>query len=344
MLYYFKTSLKWLLIIGIMLFLVGCSKNNKNVIDFEQVSKDDKIVIKFSHVVAEDSPKGQAARRFAQLVGERTNGKVEVQVYPNSLLYKDGEEFEALRENRIQMIAPATAKLSQEFPQWQIFDLPFLFKDYDHVHSVMDGPVGKELKGLLKDHNMKAVAMWDNGFKEMSANTPLVKISDFENKKFRVMGSDVLVSQFELLKASSVVKPFNELYQALESEEVGGAENPPANFYTKKFYQVQKFLTLSDHGYLGYVLIVNDQFWQEIPSETRQILEDTLIEVTAWEREHALMDNLNALQAIKATGDVQIYHLSDEEKEEWKVVLKPLYTQYEGVIGRDLIEKALEKR
>lgn len=329
------------LLVLIMSSLSGCATP---AVDYDQVGKNEKIVIKFSHVVAESTPKGQAAKRFAHLVGKRTNGKVEVQVYPNSILYKDGEEFEALKSNRIQMIAPATAKLSDEYPQWQIFDLPFLFSSYEHVHRIMDGPVGTQLSQLLETRNMQVMAMWDNGFKAMSANRPLIKVDDFKGLTFRIMSSKVLEAQFHLLGANAIMKPFDVLYQNLESGLVDGAENPPSNFYSKRFQKVQNYLTLSEHGYLGYVVIVNKEFLDGLPPDIRKTLEETLNEVTAWEREIADEENIKAIEAIKASGDTQVYKLTPQEKEVWKNKLAPLFTQFETVIGKKMIKSVQDAK
>ncbi|HPZ42386.1 MAG TPA: TRAP transporter substrate-binding protein [Bacillota bacterium] len=334
-----KKSIRVCLLLHVIILLIifaGCSKR---VEDSEQVSPEEKIVIKFSHVVAENTPKGLAAQRFAALVKERTNGKVEVQVFPNSTLYKDGEEIQALQSGAVQMIAPTTSKLSGLFPQWQIFDLPYAFPDEDTVHRAMDGYIGTQLYQGLSLQKMKALAFWDNGFKQMTnSQRPLIHPSDFQGLTFRVMiNSNVLKRQFEKLNAQPVEVSFDDLYRALESGEVDGGENTMSNICSKNLYKVQPYLTISNHGYMGYVVITNSDFWSSLPEDIRSLLEETLLEVTHWEREQASLMNQRDLEHIISSGYVQVHYQSEAEKKEWEQALKPLYDEFKYVIGEDLL-------
>lgn len=326
-------------VIMLVFFMGGCTDRAR---DMEQVSKNERIIIRFSHVVAESTPKGKAAKRFAQLVHERTNGRVEVQVYPNSTLYKDGEEFKALLENNVQIIAPATAKLTKMFPQWQVFDLPFIFDSYDEVHRAMDGQVGKRLFALLEQRNVLGLAMWDNGFKQMSATRPLKSVADFKGLTFRIMPSLVLARQFELLGAETKELPFNEVYGALQEGEVDGAENPLSNFYTKKFHQVQSHLTISNHGYLGYAVLTNKTFWNSLPEDVKRVLEETMKEVTRWERQEAQRLNDQVLEELKKSREINIHYLTDKEKQQWQEALHPIYREYAD-IGGELLREIMEQ-
>lgn len=326
------------LIITLLFSLTGC---RQQVWDYEQVSQDERIVIKFSHVVSEFSPKGRAAERWANLVYQRSGGRVEIQVYPNSQLYRDGEEFDALLSNSVQIIAPATANLTQLFPEWQIFDLPFLFDNYQQVHAVLDGPVGKKLAQPLEKNNLTVLATWDNGFKQMSANRPLRLPGDFSGLTFRVMPSKVIDYQFKLLGAKTLPLPFSEVYSALELGKAAGCENPLSNFYTKQFYEVQPYLTVSNHGYLGYVVLTGTGFWNSLPPNVKQLLKETLAEVTAWERETAILENTAYLNKIKEAGKTHVYLLNNKEKEKWQAAVSPVYKKYTPVIGENLIREAL---
>lgn len=326
-------GLVWL---ALSLALGGC---NPRVIDKEQVSPNQRLVIRFSHVVAENTPKGKAAQHFADLVNQHLGDKIEVQVYPNSSLYKDGEEIQALVENKVQMIAPAMSKLTEWFPQWQLFDLPFLFASYDQVHQAMDGPVGERLRQLLPSRGLMALALWDNGFKGMSANRPLRRPEDFRGLTFRIMPSPALKLQFQKLGAKTLPLPFSEVYSALESGQAQGAENPPSNFYSKGFYQLQPYFTVSNHGYLGYMVLVNAKFWQGLPQDIRAQLEAIMAEVTAWERQMAAEENQKALEAMKKAGTRLIY-LSPQEEQAWRQALQPIYQELAPVIGSDLIRLA----
>ncbi|MFX4260770.1 DctP family TRAP transporter solute-binding subunit [Pelotomaculum propionicicum] len=337
-----KNRLALILCISLLLFAVsGCGKR---VEDKEQFSPDEKIVLKFSHVTAENTPKGLAAERFAELVKERTRGRVEVQVFPNSTLYKDGEEIEALKSGAVQMIAPATSKLSGVFPLWQVFDLPYAFADESKVHQAMDGYIGSRLFEGLRQNNLHALAFWDSGFKVMTNNQkPVVHPDDFAGLSFRVMiNSQVLKKQFEKLGAKPVEGSFDDLYRALESRTIDGEENTISNICSKNLFKVQPYITVSNHGYMGYVVLTDEKYWNGLPEDIRGLLESTLAEVTEWERQQALRMNREGMQTITASGAVQLHYLTDDEKSEWIQVLKPLYQEFEYIIGPDLIESVEE--
>jgi C4-dicarboxylate-binding protein DctP len=312
----------------------GCTPR---ALDMEQVSPKERIVLKFSHVVAETTPKGMAAKRFALLVHQRTQGRIEVQVYPDSRLYKEGEELKALQEGSIQMIAPATANLTAMFPQWQVFDLPFLFTDYAQVHRAMDSEAARKLFSTLQTRNMLGLTMWDNGFKQMVAKKSLVNVVDFQGLRFRIMPSRVLEAQFNQLGAQTTVLPFGEVYAALEAQTIDGAENTFSNIYSKKFYQVQPYLTISNHGYLGYIVLANAPFWHNLPPDLREILEQTLQEVTVWEREIASRQNYQDFESILQAATTKIHILTPEEKNAWEKALMPVYQKFQATVGEDLI-------
>jgi len=337
------TGLK-VLLIALFLFLLLCSSLavgcNKRVADMEQVSPEEKIVIKFSHVVAENTPKGLAAQRFAALVRERTGGRVEVQVFPNSTLYKDGEEFQALQTGAVQLIAPATSKLGEQFPQWQVLDLPYAFPDEDTVYKAMDGKIGEKLYEGLRQNNLQALAFWDNGFKQMTnSRRPLIYPGDFTGLSFRVMiGSQVLKRQFEKMGATPVERPFNDLYYVMESRMIDGQENTMSNISSRNLFKVQPYLTVSNHGYMGYVVLANADYWSGLPDDIRKILEDTLLEVTQWEREQAIIMNRECLEQAVSSGMVHVHRQTEAERQEWLRVLKPIYNEFREVIGEDLID------
>ncbi len=232
------------------------------------------IVIKFSHVVAVDTPKGEAAEYFKKLAEERTKGAVKVEVYPNSQLYKDKEEMEALQMGAVQMLAPSLAKFAPlGVKEFELFDLPFIFDGYKDLHNVTQGPVGKKLLDKLEVKGILGLAYWDNGFKVMSANKALRVPDDFKGQKMRIQSSKILDAQMRALGAIPQVMAFSEVYQALQTGVVDGTENPPSNLYTQKMFEVQKHVTISDHGYLGYAVIVNKKFWEGLPADIRAHLE-----------------------------------------------------------------------
>ncbi len=333
----------WLFILGmsmIVLLLSGCGTR---VIDGQQVDKKDKIIIKFSHVVEENTPKGLAAIRFANLVRERSKGIIEVQVFPNSQLFKDGEEFEALSRGDVQMIAPTTSKIAQLLPQWQIWDLPYLFDDLDSVHQIMDGPLGKTLLAQLQQKNMKGLAMWDNGFKHLTNNDhPITKPGDLQGLTFRIMSQGILEEQFHSFGANTLYLPFNDVYQSLEEGRAQGQENTISNIYTKNFDQVQSYLTLSQHGFMGYTVIVNEEFWSQLPDQARELLEETMAEVTLWERDIAQKLNEEQLRELQKRNQIKIYTLDSEEKRIWQEDFALVYAKFAQKSGTGFLNDVKE--
>src|SRR3954470_8952912 len=235
------------------------------------------IVIKFSHVVAPETPKGKGAEKFKELAEKYTNGKVKIEVYPNSQLYKDKEEVEALQLGAVQMLAPSLAKFGPlGAKEFEVFDLPFILPNKAALRKVTEGDLGKRLFKKLESKGIVGLAYWDNGFKVMSANKPIRMPADYKGLKMRIQSSKVLGDEMKALGSIPQVMAFSEVYQALQTGVVDGTENPPSNFYTQKMYEVQKFLALTDHGYLGYAVIANKKFWEGLPSDIRGQLEGAM--------------------------------------------------------------------
>jgi len=296
------------------------------------------IVIKFSHVVATDTPKGKGADYFKKLAEERTKGRVKVEVYPNSTLYKDREEVEALQLGSVQILAPSLAKFGPlGVREFELFDLPYIFDNYKELHGVTEGPVGQALLKKLESKGITGLAYWDNGFKVMSANKPLRKPEDFRGLKMRIQSSKVLESQMRALGAIPQVMAFSEVYQALQTGVVDGTENPPSNLYTQKMHEVQKYVTLSDHGYLGYAVITNKKFWDGLPADVRATLEGAMKDATRFANDIAKKENDDALEAVRKSGKSEIITLTAEEKKAWKKALLRVHRENEDRIGKDLI-------
>src|SRR3990167_1512970 len=265
-------------------------------------------VIKFSHVVATDTPKGKAAEFFAKKAAELTKGKVKVEVYANSALYKDKEEMEALQIGSVQMLAPSLAKFGPlGVKEFEAFDLPFIFDDTADLHKITQGPVGASLLAKLEPRGIKGLAYWDNGFKSFSANTPLKAAVDFKGKKFRIQSSKVLEEEIRSIGGIPQVMAFSEVYQALQTGVVDGTENPISNFYTQKMHEVQKHLSLTNHGYLGYAVIVNKKFWDGLSADVRGQLEDAMKQATFYANKIAQDENDKALDGVKKSGKTNVY-------------------------------------
>jgi C4-dicarboxylate-binding protein DctP len=297
------------------------------------------IVIKFSHVVANDTPKGKGAQRFKELAEKATSGRVKIELYPNSQLYKDKEELEALQLGAVQMLAPSLAKFGPlGVKEFEVFDLPFIFPDKAALNRVTEGPVGKNLLAKLEPKGIKGLAYWDNGFKEMTANKPLRAVSDFKGLKMRIQSSKVLDAQMRALGANPQVLAFSEVYQALQTGVVDGVENTPSNLYTQKMHEVQKHLTVSDHGYIGYAVIVNKKFWDGLPPDVRGQLEGAMKEATKYSNDIAQQENDEALESIRKAGKTTIYTLTPAEKAQWKAALLPVRKAMAVRLGKEAID------
>ena len=296
------------------------------------------IVIKFSHVVAPDTPKGKGAERFKQLAEERAKGRVKVEVYPNSQLYKDKEELEALQLGSVQMLAPSLAKFgplgAREF---EVFDLPFMFNDTPAFRAVTEGPVGKGLLAKLEPKGIKGLAYWDNGFDIMTSNRPLHHVADLKGLKLRIQSSKVLEANMRALGAIPQVMAFSELYQGLQSGVVDGCENTPSNVYTQKLYEVQKHVTISNHGHIAYAVVVNKKFWDGLPADLRSILEGAMKDATTYANAIADTENVDALEKIKASGKSTVYKLSAAEAAEWKKAMYVVHQDMAERVGKDTI-------
>lgn len=299
----------------------------------------DQIVIKFSHVVAPDTPKGKGADKFKELAEKALGAKVKIEVYPNSQLYKDKEELEALQLGAVQMLAPSLAKFgplgAREF---EVFDLPYIFPNKEVLRKVTEGPIGKQLFQKLESKGITGLAYWDNGFKIMSANKPLIKPEDMKGLKMRIQSSKVLDAQMRSLGALPQVMAFSEVYQALQTGVVDGTENPPSNMYTQKMHEVQKNATITDHGYLGYAVIVNKKFWEGLPGDVRGALEKAMAEATAYANDIAQNENDVSMAQMKASGKTAFHEQTKEERQAWVKALQPVHKDAESRVGKDLIQ------
>ncbi|MBL8472806.1 MAG: TRAP transporter substrate-binding protein [Rhodocyclaceae bacterium] len=301
---------------------------------------DSPVVIKFSHVVATDTPKGKAADFFAKRAAELTGNKVKVEVYPNSQLYKDKEEMEALQLGAVQMLAPSLAKFGPiGVKEFEAFDLPFIFDNYEELHKITSGPVGKNLFKKLESKGIVGLAFWDNGFKAFSANSPVKQSGDLKGKKLRVQSSKVLEEQMRTLGALPQSMAFSEVYQALQTGVVDGTENPPSNFYTQKMHEVQKYLSLTDHGYLGYAVITNRKFWEGLPADVRGKLDQAMKEATDYANKIAREENEAAVQAVKKSGKTEVYVPTKEERLAFKKALVPVHQKMESRIGKETLQE-----
>ncbi|MDQ0272883.1 DctP family TRAP transporter solute-binding subunit [Cytobacillus purgationiresistens] len=306
--------------------------------DDDQEGLNEQIVFTFSHVVAENTPKGLAAAKFAELVEKKSNGIIKIVVFPNGSLYSDIEEISALQEGQVDIIAPSTSKLGMISPTWGVLDLPFIFPNDDAINEGLDGPIGESLLQSLQNSGMKGMAHWTNGLKQFTTNQgPIIHPDDVAGQTFRIMQSDVLKTQYDYLNALSIKESFNSTYDLLDSGKVDGEENTISNIYSKKFYNLQKHLTISNHGYLGYAVIMNDKVWGAQSAETKRILSEAIEETSEWNRKQAIEMNKEQLESIKENSNIQIHELTQAEKQAWLERFAPIYDSLAPQIGEKLI-------
>ncbi|MDZ4252119.1 MAG: TRAP transporter substrate-binding protein [Sulfuritalea sp.] len=297
------------------------------------------IVIKFSHVVAADTPKGKGSEFFAKKAAELTKGKVKVEVYANSTLYKDKEEMEALQLGAVQMLAPSLAKFGPlGAKEFELFDLPYMFDNYKELHAVTAGPVGKALFKKLETKGLVGLAYWDNGFKVMSANKPIRMPDDYKGLKMRIQPSTVLDAQMRAVGALPQKMAFSEVYQALQTGVVDGTENPPSNLYSQKMHEVQKYVALTNHGYLGYAVITNKKFWEGLPADVRGALETAMAEATKYANSIAQEENDKALAEVRKSGKSEILVPTAEQKMAMKKAMVKVHQQMADRIGKENID------
>jgi C4-dicarboxylate-binding protein DctP len=303
-----------------------------------QAHAADPIVIKFSHVVAENTPKGRAAERFKALAEERTKGRVKVEIYPNSQLYKDKEELEALQIGAVQMLAPNTSKFGPlGFKEFEALDLPYLFTSKEALHKVTRGPVGAAMMKKLEAKGIAGLAFWDNGFRVLSANKPIRKPSDLKGLKMRINSSKINEAIMRSVGALPQTMAFSEVYQALQTGVVDGTEGPISNFFTQKHFEVQKYVADTDHTYSGYAVVVNKKFWENLPADIRPILEGAMKEATEYNNAMSDRDTVDAWKAVRASGKTEVYKLTPSEREVWIKAMSPVQDEMAGRIGKDLL-------
>jgi C4-dicarboxylate-binding protein DctP len=300
-------------------------------------------VIKFSHVVAENTPKGQGALKFKELAEKKLPGKVTVQVFPSSQLFGDAKELEAVLLGDVQFIAPSLSKFDRYTKKIAVFDLPFLFDDIEAVDRFQSGPRGQELLTSMKSRGLVGLAYWHNGMKQLSSDKDQLKTpDDVKGLKFRIQSSDVLEAQFKAVGANPQKMAFSEVYQALQTGVVDGQENTWSNIYSQKFYEVQKTIAESNHGLIDYMVVTNAKWWDGLPADVRKGLSEAMAEATTYANKLAFDINEADRKKIAEGGKAKIYKLNKTEVAAWRKAMEPVWKKFEGDIGRDLIDAALK--
>lgn len=298
------------------------------------------IVIKFSHVNSDNTPKGFGALKFKELAEKRLSGRVKVEVFPNSSLFGDEKELEALLLGDVQILAPSMSKLHKYTKTLQLFDLPFLFDDMAAVDRFEATPTGQNLLKSMESKGITGLAYLHNGMKQLSANKRIENPADAKGLKIRVQASDVLEAQIKALGATPQKLAFSEVYQALQTGVVDGQENSWTSIYTTKVYEVQPFITESNHGVMDFLVIVNTGWWKKLPADVREGLQQAMKEAVAEANAATEKMHQDSKQKIIDSGRSQIVTVSKEQLAAWRKAVEPVYKQFEREIGARLIEEA----
>lgn len=334
-----------ILILGIFFYPFTLFQNEEMSYDDEQEGLTGQITIRFSHVVAENTPKGLAAKKFSSLVSEKTNGWVKVEVFPNGTLYTDEEELQALMKNNVQMIAPSVSKMTKLAPEWGLFDLPFLFQKDEDVEEALSGELVSKLLTLHEDENIKGVALWSNGFKQMtSSSKELREPEDFVGQRFRIMPSTVIEEQFKQLGAVPIALPYDRVYTSLKEAKFEGQENTISNIYSRRLYELQNHLTISNHGFLGYSVFMNKKFWDGLPSDVQASITEAMEETTSWMLEESVTMNKEQLKLLEQVSTIDVHYLTEQEKLKWMNKLKPVYHKFLKEVNEDFAKEFIEEK
>ncbi|MFV0431864.1 MAG: TRAP transporter substrate-binding protein [Alphaproteobacteria bacterium] len=301
------------------------------------------ITIKFSHVVAESTPKGQMALKFKELAESRSNGSLKVEVFPNSQLFTDNKVLEAMLLGDVQIAAPSLSKFDRYTKKLQIFDLPFLFEDMEAVDKFQNSQKGQELLDSLQKKGLVGLGYLHNGLKQMSMNGGEIRVpADLKGKKMRIQASDVLQEQFKAVGAIPLKKPFSEVFTLLQTKAIDGTENPWSNTYSKKFYEVQDSITETDHGLLDYMIVTSKEFMATLDDEQKKVFNEAMKEAIAYGNKLSTELAMSDRQKVIDSGKVKVLQITPEERAQWVEVMKPVWKKFEGDIGADLIEAAYE--
>ncbi|MFB5673469.1 DctP family TRAP transporter solute-binding subunit [Paenibacillus terreus] len=310
------------------------------VYDDEQIGLHEDIVIKFNYSVAENTPKGQAAAKFKHLVEQKTGERVRVELFPNASLYNESDEMEALKNGSVQMIAPSFSNIAEVIPEWMAMDLPFAYPNEEAVMAAFRGKIGEELKKSAEHHGMIAMAFWGNGFRQItSSDKAIVHPQDVRNRKVRIQPSLVIQEQYRSLGAATYPLPFNQIYSNVENGTVDAEENTISNIYSKRLYEVQQHLTVTNHSYLGYGVLMNRQFWEELPPDLQRQIQSAMEETETWANRNATEINRRQWSSIKNSSGMEIVYPDDKTLQEWRTAWMPLYEQFRAAIGPELIDE-----
>ena len=297
-----------------------------------------KTVLKLGHIAEVSHPYAKGADYFAKLVGEKSGGDMEVQVFPSSQLGSQKDMTEGLIYGTIDMVLTGTADLGQFQPKMSIFDLPFLFKDRAHAYTSLD-TVGMELGKDLEPKGMKLLGFMENGIRHLTNNVRPVKApADMAGLKIRVMSNKIYIETIKSLGGSPTPMAFGELYSAMQQGTVDGQENPSAHIYTKRFFEVQKYASMTAHAYAPEPVLISMITWARLSDAQKAIIQEAATEAIAWQRELSTKEDNEYWDKIKATGKIEVVEV---DRAPFMAATQPVWKEFAGTVGQDNIDKIL---
>ncbi|MFP8782639.1 TRAP transporter substrate-binding protein [Planococcus plakortidis] len=328
------------LIVLIILMLSACGRPSDS--SSQQESGEDTYTIRIGYLVPEEHSAHIQALEFKEKLETESDGRLNVELYPNGQLYgSDREAIEAVQLGNLEMTIPAVAPLASFNEKFLVFDLPFLFDDYDAAYNALDGDLGQELLASLEENDLKGLAFGENGFRHVSNNEgPIESPEDMEGLKIRTLENPLHTDTFEAFGANASPFAFGELYTALQQGTYDAMECPISLYYTNKFYEVQDYLTLTGHVYAAAILLANNDFFNSLPDDLQTLVMEASEEFRDKQRELAQEQDVEFMEQLEAEG-MQINDLTTEQRDEFRQAAQPVYEKYEEQIGKDLIDRAL---
>lgn len=328
------------LIVLIILMLSACGRPSDS--SSQQESGEDTYTIRIGYLVPEEHSAHIQALEFKEKLETESDGRLNVELYPNGQLYgSDREAIEAVQLGNLEMTIPAVAPLASFNEKFLVFDLPFLFDDYDAAYNALDGDLGQELLASLEENDLKGLAFGENGFRHVSNNEgPIESPEDMKGLKIRTLENPLHTDTFEAFGANASPFAFGELYTALQQGTYDAMECPISLYYTNKFYEVQDYLTLTGHVYAAAILLANNDFFNSLPDDLQTLVMEASEEFRDKQRELAQEQDVEFMEQLEAEG-MQINDLTTEQRDEFRQAAQPVYEKYEEQIGKDLIDRAL---
>lgn len=295
--------------------------------------------IKLGYGVPEEHPIGQGVNKFAELVGQKSGGKIKVNKFPASVLGGDMQMVSAAQGGVQEMLAVSSAPLVGLVKEFAIFDFPFIFANEKEADAVLEGPVGKKLLDKLAEKNLIGLCYFENGFRNVTnSKRPITKLEDIAGLKLRTIQSPVYLDTFNTLGANAVPMPFPEVFGALESKAIDGQENPYANIHASKYYEVQKYLSVTKHAYAPLPVMASKKFWDKLTGDEKKVFQDSCAEARQYQLKVNREQGAKLLADLKAKGMV-VNEIAPPEIARMREKVKPVVDKFAKQVGEDLVKQ-----